>query len=65
MFRNLRAEIESIVDNAIMTCWYMRGCIDYFDYYELTYVERQKINSFLDKRFKEEMKKPPTMNRVY
>lgn len=43
----------------------MRGAIRYFDYYELTYVERQKISNFLEKRFKEEAKKPPHINRVY
>jgi hypothetical protein len=43
----------------------MRGSIQYFDFFELTYVERQKIGNFLEKRFKEEAKKPIQLNRVY
>lgn len=43
----------------------MRGAVNYFDYYEMTYVERQKISKFLEKRFKEESKKPAHLNRVY
>ena len=31
----------------------------------MTYLERQKINTFLERRFKEESKKGPHANRVY
>lgn len=61
----MRDETSAIIDTAINTVYYMRGSIKYFDYYEMTYVERQKVNTFLQKRFKEESKKPPHMNRVY
>lgn len=61
----MRDETSTIIDTAINTVYYMRGAITYFDYYEMTYVERQKINTFLEKRFKEESKKPPHMNRIY
>lgn len=43
----------------------MRGAISYFDYYEMTYIERQKISTFLEKRFKEESEKPAFSNRIY
>lgn len=43
----------------------MRGALNYYDYFELTYVERQMISDFLEKRFKDESKKPAFMNRVY
>ncbi len=65
MFRTLRDETSIIIDNAINTVYYMRGAVNYFDYYEMTYVERQKISKFLEKRFKEESKKPAHLNRVY
>lgn len=65
MFQTLRDEISEIIDNVITTVYFMRGSIRYFDYYEMTYVERQKISEFLEKRFKEESKKPPHVNRVY
>ena len=45
--------------------YYMRGAVNYFDYYEMTYLERQMVSTFLDKRFKEESGKPPQFNRVY
>lgn len=61
----MRGETSTIIDTAINTVYYMRGAVKYFDYYEMTYVERQKINAFLQKRFKEESKKPHGMNRVY
>ena len=65
MFQTLRDESSTIIDNAINTVYYMRGAVNYFDYYEMTYIERQKISKFLEKRFKEEAKKPPQYNRVY
>ena len=43
----------------------MRGAVNYFDIYEMTYIERDKINQFLRRRFKQESKKPPQINRVY
>ena len=61
----MREETNSILDNAIVTVYYMRGALQYFDYYEMTYIERQKVNEFLNKRFKEESGKPPSFNRVY
>lgn len=54
-----------MIDNAIETVYYMRGSVSYFEYYEMTYIERQKIGKFLEKRFKEESKKPIQLNRVY
>lgn len=62
---DLREESEQILDNIINAVYFMRGSIDYFDFYELTYLERQKINKFLDKRMDNEMKKPAMINRVY
>lgn len=61
----MRDETSQIIDNAINTVYYMRGALSYFDYYEMTYVERQKFSSFLEKRFEVEAKKPPHVNRVY
>jgi len=61
----LRGQASTIIDNAIETAYYMRGSLQYFDYFELTYIERQKIGKFLEKRFKDESKKPIQMNRVY
>lgn len=43
----------------------MRGSIQYYDVFELTKAERERMAKFLDKRFKIETKKPPNMNRVY
>ena len=54
-----------IIDNAIEAIYYMRGAVQYFDYYEMTYIERQKIGAFLEKRFKVESQKPALANRVY
>jgi hypothetical protein len=65
MFQRLRDETSIIIDNAIQSIYYMRGAINYFDYYEMTYMERQKVSKFLEKRFEEESKKPSSMARVY
>ena len=65
MFQSLRDESSHIIDSAINTVYYMRGAINYFDYYEMTFIERQKVSKFLEKRFKEESKKPTHINRVY
>ncbi len=62
---DLREESEQLLDNIINSVYFMRGSIDYFDFFELTYLERQKINKFLDQRMNNEMKKPPMINRVY
>ena len=65
ILKNLRDETSSIIENAIAIVYYMRGAIRYFDYYEMTYLERQKVTDFLEKRFREESQKPPHINRVY
>jgi len=62
---DLREESEQLLDNIINSVYFMRGSIDYFDFFELTYLERQKINKFLDQRMNNEMKKPAMINRVY
>lgn len=61
----MRAQATDIIDEVISTVYFMRGAINYFDYFELTRMERQRIAAFLDKRFIEEGKKPPQMARVY
>lgn len=53
------------MDEAIDLVYFMRGSIQYFDMYETTYHERQRMAMFIDKRLKDEGEKPPTMGRVY
>lgn len=65
MFQSLRDETSALIDNAINTVYYMRGALSYFEYYEMTYIERQKVSTFLENRFKEETSKPSHLNRVY
>lgn len=65
MFNNLRAQASEIIDEVISNVYFMRGAINYFDYFEMTRMERQRISTFLEKRFKEESKKPPHVARVY
>ena len=59
------AESAALIDSIINVVYFMRGSIDYFDFYELTYIERERISKFLDERLKSESKKPIQANRVY
>lgn len=63
--KDLREESNQIIEGIVSSVYFMRGSISYFDFFELTYIERQKISKFLEERFKDESKKPPMINRVY
>lgn len=57
--------LRGLMDEVIKITYFMRGSLQYNDAFELTLYEKQMISSFLNKRFKEESKKPPHINRVY
>lgn len=54
-----------IVDEAIELTYFMRGAVQYFDMLEMTYAERQRFSSFIEKRLKDEGAKPHGISRVY
>jgi hypothetical protein len=62
---DLRGQIDGIVDEIIDISYFMRGSVDYFQMYELTRPELQRMARFLERRFEEESKKPAMANRVY
>ena len=63
--RDLRGQVDKIIDDIIDISYFMRGCISYFDMFELTRPELQRMGLFLERRFEEESKKHPMSNRVY
>lgn len=65
MYNRLRGEARNIIKDAFESIYWMRGSISYFEFYELTYIERQVMDEFIKKRMETESKKPPHMNRVY
>lgn len=54
-----------LVDEALELVYFMRGSVQYFDIYEMTYHERQRCANFIERRLKDEGSKPIQINRVY
>jgi hypothetical protein len=58
MFLSLQDEIKNLVDAIISLVYYMRGAISYEEMMRRTPGERERISTFLDKRFEQEKKNP-------
>lgn len=65
MYKTFNAGLRGLLDEVIKITYFMRGALQYADAFELTLYEKQMISNFLNKRFKEESKKPTHINRIY
>jgi len=62
MMNRLKGDVQTVVDNVIELCWYMRGAIGYEEMLERTPGERERISKFIEKRLDTQKK---VMNPVY
>ena len=58
LFNKLSKEARGIIDEVIHLAYFMRGSISYNDFMFMTYVEREAVSDFLEKRLEAESKKP-------
>jgi len=58
MFGRLQREAEMVVDDVIELTYFMRGAISYEEMLRRTYGERSRIAGFIERRLKQEAKKP-------
>lgn len=57
MFELLSKGIDSLIDNVIELCYFMRGAIPYEQMLRRTPGELQRIGNFITKRIEQESKK--------
>lgn len=62
LFQRLADDIDSIVNEVIELCYYMRGAVSYEEMMRRTPGERQRISSFIVKRLESQAK---SMHPVY
>lgn len=58
MFAQYDREATQIVDSIIELTYFMRGAIQYDTMFEMTFFERQRVESFIKKRLDQEKKNP-------
>lgn len=57
MFDRMNNERRRIMTNIVTLVYFMRGAIQYNDMYEMTKVEREAVNEFIEERLEKESKK--------
>jgi hypothetical protein len=57
MFAQMNGERDRLLSGIISLTYFMRGSIQYKDMFEMSYVERQAVGSFIEKRLEIESKK--------
>ena len=57
MFASMANVRRGTIKELIQLVYFMRGSIQYDAMKELTYVERQEVSEFIEKRLKDEAKK--------
>lgn len=62
MWRGLQKDVENLIDSIISLVYFMRGSISYEEMMRRTPGERDRISTFLDKRFEVEKQ---NMHPVY
>lgn len=58
MFQDLQREAQMIIDDVIRLSYFMRGAIPYEQMMHRTYLERQRVDSFISRHLKNESQKP-------
>ncbi len=58
MFTRMGLEADALTDGIISLVYYMRGAIGYEEMWRRTPGERDRISTFIDKRFEIEKKNP-------
>lgn len=59
LYQRLDAEIKILLNNIIELCYFMRGAISYdHTLFDMTFVERDMINTYISKRLEQESKSP-------
>ena len=54
MFRRMSSERRGLIAKVVQLAYFMRGAIQYSDLMRLTYVERDEIDHFIEKRLESE-----------
>ena len=57
MFRDLEGQATKLIDSFIELTFYMRGGVQYEDFFNITLVECLRMFDFISKRLEPEMKK--------
>lgn len=57
MIGTLQDEAKTLIDALVATAYWMRGGVTYSELMNLSYGQRQRIESFIDKRLETESKR--------
>ena len=57
MFSRMNANVKRLVDTLIELTYFLRGGLQYRDALQLTFIERQQMLEFLERRLEVEAKK--------
>lgn len=57
MFRDLEGQATKLIDSFVELSFYMRGSVQYEDFFDITPAERSRMFDFISKRLEPEMKK--------
>jgi hypothetical protein len=57
MFGQMNGERDRVLSGIISLTYFMRGSIQYKDMFAMSYVERQAVGNFIEKRLDVEAKK--------
>lgn len=57
MFASMANTRRATIEELIQLVYFMRGAIQYESMKDMTYVERQSVSEFIEKRLKDESKK--------
>lgn len=57
MFLTMSNERKRLLTSIIQLVYFMRGSIQYKDMFQMTFVEREAVSEFVEKRIESEQKK--------
>lgn len=57
MFQRMESDRRAMIEGLIQLVYFMRGAIQYETIKNMTYVERQSVATFIEKRLESEAKK--------
>lgn len=58
MFLEMNGVAEKTIKAVIQLVYFMRGAIQYRDMMDMTFIERQQVNDFIETRLESEAKRP-------
>lgn len=57
MIARMQGDAQRLVDAIVELIYFMRGSVSYTEAWNMTYLERDRIQEFITKRIKEESKR--------